>query len=197
MQCYKIDRLTLGRNGLEASSINRLYKSLFVYSTGFNELIREILTHSENAYSSVTNIWRVFSILLEYSCKSDYEMIIGSIDKTIRDEIEDFQYKNNAKTDGKCRISFCTDHVILRFMIGIETFLALFFLVIFIHSYNLEIQENNQELKNKILNMTDYIYNLESQNNSLINEKDKLFNDKNEYSRNLEREVKIRLQYEK
>ena len=45
--------------------------------------------------------------------------------------------------------------------------------------------------------MTDYIYNLESQNNSLINEKDKLFNDKNENSRNLEREVKIRLQYEK
>ena len=119
LQFYKIDRLTLGRNGLEASSINRLYKSLFVYSTGFNELIREILTHSDNAYSSVTNIWRVFSILLEYSCKSDYEMIIGSIDKTIRDEIEDFQYKNNAKSDGRCRI----------------------------HPYNLEIQENNQELQ--------------------------------------------------
>ena len=104
LQWYKIDRLTLGRNGIEATSINRLYRSLFVYSTGFNELIREIFTHSDSAYSSVTNIWRVFSILLEYSCQSDYEMIIGSLDKTIKDEIEEFKAKNTVKTDGKKNI---------------------------------------------------------------------------------------------
>ena len=44
--------------------------------------------------------------------------------------------------------------------------------------------------------MSDYIDNLERQNNALNQEKDKLFTDQDENAKSLEKEVKIRLQFE-
>lgn len=42
---YGIDRLTLSTENLSTDMIERLYKTLFVYTTGFHELIKDILSN--------------------------------------------------------------------------------------------------------------------------------------------------------
>lgn len=37
---YGIDRLTLSKGGISDEMIDRIYRSLFVYSVGFHELIK-------------------------------------------------------------------------------------------------------------------------------------------------------------
>ena len=81
---YKIDRLTLSKGGIPDETIDRIYRSLFVYSVGFHQLIKSCLQHTGNRYEIITAIWKVFAILLEYSCKSDYQMLVDQV--TIQNE---------------------------------------------------------------------------------------------------------------
>ena len=37
--------------------------------------------HTEKKYTIITAIWKVFSILLEYCCRTDYRMLISEIEK--------------------------------------------------------------------------------------------------------------------
>ena len=48
-----------------------------MYSIGFHELTKSCMTNSAKKFSVITSIWKVFAILLEYSCKSDYRMLIA------------------------------------------------------------------------------------------------------------------------
>jgi len=43
-----------------------------VYSIGFYEMLQKALHHAENRYTLLSSIWKVFAILLEYCCKSNY-----------------------------------------------------------------------------------------------------------------------------
>ena len=63
---YGIDRESLSVDGISEASISRLYRCLFIYSIGFNELIQSLLSHSKNKISCASSIWKVFTILLEY-----------------------------------------------------------------------------------------------------------------------------------
>jgi hypothetical protein len=73
----KIDRDQLSKNGVPDSAISRLYRCLFVYSIGFNEMLKTILSHSKDKVGLTSSVWKVFSVLLEYWCKSDYKAIIN------------------------------------------------------------------------------------------------------------------------
>lgn len=76
---YNIDRMTLSKGGIPHESINRIYRSLFVYSVGFYDLIVRCMEHSNQNHALVSSIWKVFAILIEYCCKSDYTMLISSL----------------------------------------------------------------------------------------------------------------------
>ena len=95
---YQIDRLILVNNGIPPETVDRIYRSLFVYSVGFYELIKNCLQHTEKKYSMITNIWKVFAILLEYCCRTDYRMLISEISKEHKAELEqldrDYQKKS-------------------------------------------------------------------------------------------------------
>jgi len=52
--------------GLGKNSVERLYKGLFVYSIGFNELVRSITKKANNSFSVICSVWKVYSILLEF-----------------------------------------------------------------------------------------------------------------------------------
>ena len=52
--------------------IDRIYRGLFVYSIGFYEMLNKSLSHAKNRYTLLSAIWKVYSILLEYCCKSNY-----------------------------------------------------------------------------------------------------------------------------
>lgn len=44
---YGIDRLTLTNVGIPNETVDRVYRCLFVYSVGFYELIKKILSHCQ------------------------------------------------------------------------------------------------------------------------------------------------------
>lgn len=81
---YGIDRLSLSKGGISDETIDRIYRSLFVHSVGFHELIKSCLQHTKGRYEHITSIWKVYSILLEYSCKSDYQMLVDEV--TVQNE---------------------------------------------------------------------------------------------------------------
>lgn len=69
---YGIDRLVFASYGIPTELVDRIYRALFVYSVGFHELIKKVLQHTEKKYTLITNIWKVFAVLLEYCCRTDY-----------------------------------------------------------------------------------------------------------------------------
>lgn len=95
---YGIDRLTLTNAGIPNATVDRVFRCLFVYSVGFYEMIKKLIAHCNKKYSIITSIWKVFSVLLEYCCQSDYRMLISDITKQHEQEIEGL----HKEFEGKC-----------------------------------------------------------------------------------------------
>jgi hypothetical protein len=85
---FGIDRTTLLNSGLQSLEVDRIYRSLFVYSIGFFQLIKKILEHTKKKYTIITGIWKVYAILLEYCCQFDYEMIITTLNIEKKEEMD-------------------------------------------------------------------------------------------------------------
>jgi hypothetical protein len=98
---YQIDRLFLIASGVEMEEINRIYRGLFVYSIGFYEMLAKCLAHAQNKYTLLANVWKVYSILLEYCCKTNYRMMITELtnqfQKTLDSELDKKQQDINVK----------------------------------------------------------------------------------------------------
>ena len=94
---YKIDRQTLTKANLDNEDVDRIYRSLFVYSVGFYELIKKVMAHTEKKYTIITSIWKVFAILLEYCCRTDYRLLIQAIAKEHKDEMDSKEKEFNEK----------------------------------------------------------------------------------------------------
>ena len=76
---YGIDEESLKKKGLHIDDINRIYRSLFVYSVGFYEMLRKMTDHTTGSYSVCTTIWKVFSICLEFCCRTEYKNLVGQV----------------------------------------------------------------------------------------------------------------------
>ena len=102
---YGIDRHVLNNAGIKTELVNRVYRALFVYSVGFYELIKKCLEHTDKKYSMITNIWKVFAILLEYCCRTDYRMLISEISKEHKAELDkldkDYQKKSEEQANNE------------------------------------------------------------------------------------------------
>lgn len=85
---YGIDQITFIKNKVPNEIIRRIYRAMFVYSVGFSELINSALEHSNQNYTLIANIWKVYSILLEYSSKSDYQMTVTKMNVGHQQEIK-------------------------------------------------------------------------------------------------------------
>jgi hypothetical protein len=81
LKVFGIDKETLKANELDSDAINRLYRALYVYSLGFHELIKEPLERSVNRHKTLTSVWKVYSILLQYVCKTEYSMVVAKLTK--------------------------------------------------------------------------------------------------------------------
>ncbi len=56
--------------------MDRIFRALFVYSMGFNNLLKEIGgRHIRKA------LWKVYVVLLEYCSDGDFETMIGEIER--------------------------------------------------------------------------------------------------------------------
>ena len=89
--------MTLVEAGIPNEVVDRIYRALFVYSVGFYELIKKCLEHTDKKYTIITALWKVFSILLEYCCRTDYRMLISEISKEHKKEIEELELKYQAR----------------------------------------------------------------------------------------------------
>ena len=89
MAQYGIDRFSLQDAGIPKEVIDRIYRSLFVYSTGFHQMLTKLLIHTQGKYSVIKSIWRTFAVLLEYCCKTDYESLLNDIDREYKEQQEE------------------------------------------------------------------------------------------------------------
>lgn len=56
--------------------VDRIYRCLYVYTFGFYELIKEATKSLDsNKVTVQTKIWKVYHILLEHACETDYKLI--------------------------------------------------------------------------------------------------------------------------
>lgn len=74
---YGIDRNQFLQGNIPHHSIDRIYRALFVYSLGFYEMLSKVLNGSTQKNIFQSAIWKVFAILLEYCCKTNYKMLIN------------------------------------------------------------------------------------------------------------------------
>lgn len=94
---YGVDRHSLARAGVSNSDIDRLYKALFVYSLGFYQLINKTMEHVAGKYTYVAGVWKIYSILLEYCCKVDYDMAIATVQEEKRIALEQLELHYKAQ----------------------------------------------------------------------------------------------------
>lgn len=73
---YAVDRMSLNNEGIPNETVDRIYRALFVYSVGFYELLNKVLSHTPKKYTVVTNLWKVYAVLLEYCNRADYKLLI-------------------------------------------------------------------------------------------------------------------------
>jgi len=84
---YGIDKLSLTNAGIPTEMVDRIFRGLFVYSTGFYEVMNKALAHTKGKYQVITCLWKVYGVLLEYCCASDYKMLINEMSKQHMDEL--------------------------------------------------------------------------------------------------------------
>jgi len=90
---YGIERAVLIEAGIPNEAVDRIYRALFVYSVGFYELMKKCLAHTQKKYTIITALWKVFSILLEYCCRTDYRMLIQEISQEHKKEMDEMERK--------------------------------------------------------------------------------------------------------
>ena len=78
---------------MHVSDIERIYRSFFVYSVGFYQMISKCVAHAKNKYSILSSLWKVFAILLEYCCKSNYQMMVANISTEHKAEVDRLEDK--------------------------------------------------------------------------------------------------------
>ena len=91
LQRYFADRLYLVDKNVKPEMVDRIYRGLFVYSIGFYEMVNKTLANAKTKYTLMASIWKVFSILLEYCCKSNYQMLIAKIGTEHQKTLEELQ----------------------------------------------------------------------------------------------------------
>lgn len=52
-------------------------------------MLHKALNHAKNKYTLLSSIWKVYSILLEYCCKSNYQMLITKMSTEHQEMIEE------------------------------------------------------------------------------------------------------------
>ena len=94
---FGIDYDSLIKQGIKPDDITRIYRSLFVYSVGFYEMLKKMIDPTTGSYSVCTSIWKAFAICLEFCCRSDYKMLVAQITSEFQKELADFEMKSNKK----------------------------------------------------------------------------------------------------
>ena len=77
--CQGLGRFNLSRNmlsssGLSGEEIDRLYRSMYVYTVGFQDLLKDLLMHCDNRATVLHNVWRAFIYIAETALKVNFKV---------------------------------------------------------------------------------------------------------------------------
>ncbi|KAL4496532.1 hypothetical protein ABPG72_015893 [Tetrahymena utriculariae] len=78
---FGLDRKSLQNKGVSKENIDRIYRSLFVYSFGFYEMIQDIFAHIQDSAQTVASVWKIYGILLEYCSRTDFVNTVTQLEK--------------------------------------------------------------------------------------------------------------------
>lgn len=91
-----VDENSLMAKGLSHQDVVRLYRGLFVFGMGFNDLLREI---SRERKDVVKTIWRIYSTVLEYCSRGGMETAIGELDRENSRKVAEMTEKISQKQE--------------------------------------------------------------------------------------------------
>lgn len=94
---FGIDPHTLASAGVSKQDITRIYRALFVYSVGFFEFLKKILSSSSKNYGLITSIWKVYQVLLEYCCKTGYRILLAEMTDKHHEEMTNVTFAHKEK----------------------------------------------------------------------------------------------------
>ncbi|KAL4477522.1 hypothetical protein ABPG74_002672 [Tetrahymena malaccensis] len=78
---FGLDRKSLQNKGVSKENIDRIYRSLFVYSFGFYEMIQDIFAHIQDSAQTIASVWKIYGILLEYCSRTDFVNTVTQLEK--------------------------------------------------------------------------------------------------------------------
>ena len=90
---YEIDRSNLGNNNVPTENIDSIYRALYVHSVGFYKQLKESTCNANGKEYIQSNIWRVFQILLEHACKTEYRIITRTLEEHHRGQVDELEKK--------------------------------------------------------------------------------------------------------
>ncbi|KAL4486026.1 hypothetical protein ABPG72_003960 [Tetrahymena utriculariae] len=88
LSSYNLDRKNLFSKGVKHEGIDRIYRCLFVYSFGFYEMLYEILEYLKEKDNIISQIWKVFGILLEYCARGEFKTTVCILEKEKEEAVE-------------------------------------------------------------------------------------------------------------
>jgi len=73
LQNFNLTRADLKQRGLSPKSIERIYRSMYVYTVGFHDILKELFGHCEDKADLVTSVWSGFVAISENTLKSQFK----------------------------------------------------------------------------------------------------------------------------
>ncbi|KAK9820233.1 hypothetical protein WJX72_007746 [[Myrmecia] bisecta] len=70
---FGLSREALAGGGLSSEEVDRLYRSMYVYTVGFQDLLKDLLTHCDNRAAVLHNVWRAFMCISETALKVNFK----------------------------------------------------------------------------------------------------------------------------
>ena len=93
---YGVDKTTLENMGIDHDGQMKIYKALYVHSVGFYQIVKDITRHmGEGREALRVNIWKVFQILLESACATDYKLITQRMEELNVKNVQEILQKMN------------------------------------------------------------------------------------------------------
>ena len=98
LKVYELDRIFLTSLGVPNTFVDRIYRGLYMQTCGFYQMLTELTEHLSNVTSGKkelirTRIWKVYHILQEYACKSEYKQITTQIREQYEEKIAQLNMK--------------------------------------------------------------------------------------------------------
>ena len=73
LQNFGLTRDDLKKRGLSSKSIERVYRSMYVYTIGFHDILKDVFSHCEDKAELIASVWAGYHSISENTLKSTFK----------------------------------------------------------------------------------------------------------------------------